>query len=196
MPGKHGGGGTQNDVIRVDPDAVPGLRSAFTDALDRVDRQLELAEAELRVTSWAKDPVSQGATVLFNDVTPPVLTAPPDVTVTCQAVPPPVSPPATDTCDPAPAVTFQDTRADGSCADRYTLTRTWTAHDACGNTTSAVFSELMCTTAAAAKLGGIVVDGAIRDVDGIRKLGFPAYSRTVCAGGWPTRFPRLICRQR
>ena len=32
----------------------------------------------------------------------------------------------------------------------------------CGNTTSAVFGELMCHTAAAAKLGGIVVDGAIR----------------------------------
>jgi 4-hydroxy-4-methyl-2-oxoglutarate aldolase len=53
----------------------------------------------------------------------------------------------------------------------------------CGNTTSAVFGELMCTTAAAAKLGGIVVDGAIRDVDGITKLGFPAFSRSVCAGG-------------
>ncbi len=53
----------------------------------------------------------------------------------------------------------------------------------CGNTTSAVFGELMCTSAAAATLGGIVVDGAIRDVDGIRALGFPAFSRTVCAGG-------------
>jgi len=52
-----------------------------------------------------------------------------------------------------------------------------------GNTTSAVFGELMCTTAAAARLGGIVVDGAIRDVDGIAKLAFPAFSRTVCAGG-------------
>ena len=53
----------------------------------------------------------------------------------------------------------------------------------CGNTTSAVFGELMCHTAAAKKLGGIVVDGAIRDVDGITRLGFPAFSRTVCAGG-------------
>jgi regulator of RNase E activity RraA len=52
----------------------------------------------------------------------------------------------------------------------------------CGNTTSAVFGELMCTTAAAAKLGGIVVDGAIRDVDGITRLGMPAFSRTVCPG--------------
>lgn len=67
MPGKNGGGGTQNDIVRVDPDAVPALRSAFADALARVDHQLELAEAELRVTSWAKDPVSQGATTLFND---------------------------------------------------------------------------------------------------------------------------------
>lgn len=53
----------------------------------------------------------------------------------------------------------------------------------CGNTTSAVFGELMCHTAVAAKLGGIVVDGAIRDIDGLTALGFPAFSRTVCAGG-------------
>jgi 4-hydroxy-4-methyl-2-oxoglutarate aldolase len=53
----------------------------------------------------------------------------------------------------------------------------------CGGTMSAVFGELMCHTAAAKKLGGIVVDGAIRDVGGIRKLRFPAYSRTVSPGG-------------
>lgn len=52
----------------------------------------------------------------------------------------------------------------------------------CGNTTSAVFGELMCHTAAAAKLGGIIVDGAIRDIDGITRLGMPAFSRTVCPG--------------
>jgi len=53
----------------------------------------------------------------------------------------------------------------------------------CGNTTSAVFGELMCNTAVAARLGGIVVDGAIRDVEGLTRLGFPAFSRAVCAGG-------------
>jgi 4-hydroxy-4-methyl-2-oxoglutarate aldolase len=52
-----------------------------------------------------------------------------------------------------------------------------------GNTTSAVFGELMCRTAVGAKLSGIVVDGAIRDVEGITALGFPAFSRAVCAGG-------------
>jgi 4-hydroxy-4-methyl-2-oxoglutarate aldolase len=52
----------------------------------------------------------------------------------------------------------------------------------CGNTTSAVFGGLMCHTAATKRLGGIVVDGAIRDVDEITTLRFPAYSRTVCPG--------------
>lgn len=51
-----------------------------------------------------------------------------------------------------------------------------------GNTTSAVFGELMCHTASAARLGGIVVDGAIRDVERITALGFPAYSRSVSPG--------------
>ncbi len=51
-----------------------------------------------------------------------------------------------------------------------------------GNTTSAVFGELMGHTATGAKLGGIVVDGAIRDVDGLRELAFPAFSRTVSPG--------------
>ena len=53
----------------------------------------------------------------------------------------------------------------------------------CGNTTSAVFGELMCQAATVAKLGGIIVDGAIRDVEAITALGFPAFSRSVSAGG-------------
>jgi hypothetical protein len=68
VPGKHGGGGpSQNDILKVDPDAVPALRGAFVDALAKVDRQLELADKELRVTAWAKDPVSMDATTRFND---------------------------------------------------------------------------------------------------------------------------------
>lgn len=51
-----------------------------------------------------------------------------------------------------------------------------------GNLANAVFGELMCRTAKAGQLGGIVVDGAIRDAEGITALGFPAFSRTVCPG--------------
>ncbi len=52
-----------------------------------------------------------------------------------------------------------------------------------GNTTSAVFGEIMGHTAVGARLGGIIVDGAIRDVDGLIALGLPAFSRTVTPGG-------------
>ena len=51
-----------------------------------------------------------------------------------------------------------------------------------GNTMHAVFGDLMCRTAVAKRLGGIIVDGAIRDVAGITELGFPAFSRFVSPG--------------
>ena len=51
-----------------------------------------------------------------------------------------------------------------------------------GNTTTAVFGDMMCHTAAVKGIGGIVVDGAIRDVEGITGQGFPAFSRSVCPG--------------
>jgi regulator of RNase E activity RraA len=54
--------------------------------------------------------------------------------------------------------------------------------DTCGNTGNAVFGELMGRVVVARKLGGIVVDGAIRDVAGLRTLGLPAFSRTVSPG--------------
>lgn len=68
-PGRRGQDGRNNreNTLQVDPDAVPMLRSAFVDALNKVDKQLELAEKELRVSPWAKDPVSQDATNAFNN---------------------------------------------------------------------------------------------------------------------------------
>jgi regulator of RNase E activity RraA len=52
-----------------------------------------------------------------------------------------------------------------------------------GNTVSAVFGGLMCEVASARTIGGIIVDGAIRDVEDLTRLRFPAFSRTVCPGG-------------
>jgi hypothetical protein len=56
---------TSNRLL-VEPGAVPALRDAFADALGKVDRQIELADADLRVTPWANDPVSTDATSAFN----------------------------------------------------------------------------------------------------------------------------------
>jgi len=52
-----------------------------------------------------------------------------------------------------------------------------------GNTTNAVFGELMGHSAVASRLGGLVVDGAIRDVEELIALRFPVFSRSVSAGG-------------
>ena len=52
-----------------------------------------------------------------------------------------------------------------------------------GNTVSAVFGGLMCEAASAKGIGGIVVDGALRDVEDLTRLKFPAFSRALCPGG-------------
>jgi hypothetical protein len=59
----HGDG----NVLDVSPDVVPALRSAFFDAMTKVDRQIELAGNDLRQSSWAQDPISQDATEIFNN---------------------------------------------------------------------------------------------------------------------------------
>jgi len=46
-------------------------------------------------------------------------------------------PTATDNCDSAPILTFQDATTPGTCPQNKTVTRTWTAKDACGNTNTA-----------------------------------------------------------
>jgi len=61
-----------------------------------------------------------------------------------------------------------------------------------GCTTSAIFGDVMGATAVAAGLGGLVVDGAIRDVEGLKALGLPAYSRAVTPGACDTDGPGEI----
>ena len=58
--------GTDGNQFHVEPGAVPALRDAFADALAKVDRQIELAGNDLRVTGWANDPVSAAAAAAFN----------------------------------------------------------------------------------------------------------------------------------
>ncbi|MFV5686982.1 hypothetical protein ACM55I_16260, partial [Flavobacterium sp. GB2R13] len=80
---------------------------------------------------------SKAQVITVQDKTAPVLNeAPADVTAECSAVPAAATLTATDNCDAAPVVTFEEVRTDGNCASNYTLTRTWTATDVCGNTAS------------------------------------------------------------
>ncbi|MCH8991208.1 MAG: hypothetical protein IIA44_05590, partial [Acidobacteria bacterium] len=60
-----------------------------------------------------------------------------DTTIECPAAPVFSNPAAVDSCDPAPTLTYQDVRTAGACPQKYSVRRTWTAADACGNTSTA-----------------------------------------------------------
>ncbi len=72
------------------------------------------------------------------DHTAPVFAAIPEPsTIECPATPSFATPSVTDACDPNPRLSFEDRTAAGSCPGQYSVTRNWTAVDACGNTSIA-----------------------------------------------------------
>lgn len=79
-------------------------------------------------------------TIEVNDVTPPAITCPAPVTVTCASeVPAPniSSVTATDNCGGAVTITVApDVVSNQVCANKYTISRTYTATDICGNSNS------------------------------------------------------------
>ncbi len=69
----------------------------------------------------------------------PAITCPAAVTVECDADHSPASTgsaTALDNCDTQPAIASSDAASAGTCAQEWTITRTWTATDACGNSNS------------------------------------------------------------
>jgi gliding motility-associated-like protein len=77
--------------------------------------------------------------ITVRDLTPPAFTfVPADATVSCDAVPNPGQPSASDNCDASVNIVYNgETRTNGTCPDEYVLVRRWTATDNCGNATSA-----------------------------------------------------------
>jgi hypothetical protein len=81
-------------------------------------------------------PASQ--TITVQDTTAPVLNnVPANVTVECDAVPAPADVTAVDVAEGNVAVSMSASTAAGGCPGSYTITRTWSASDACGNGSSA-----------------------------------------------------------
>src|SRR5262249_18741103 len=79
-------------------------------------------------------------TVTVRDTTNPNLVGVPDnTTVACDTIPGALTVTATDNCDVNPTVKLTETRTSGACVNKVktVITRTWTATDACGNSSSA-----------------------------------------------------------
>jgi uncharacterized repeat protein (TIGR01451 family) len=75
-------------------------------------------------------------TISVVDTMPPQLIIPADVTIGCGEDTSPAntgSASATDSCDAAPSISFSDAVVLGACPQGRTITRSWTATDACGN---------------------------------------------------------------
>jgi hypothetical protein len=66
---------------------------------------------------------------------PRLVGVPPDLDLECEDAPPAPIVTVVDDCDPAPVLLSCEARAEGGC--RRTTERSWTALDACGNSTSA-----------------------------------------------------------
>ena len=75
-------------------------------------------------------------TITVQDTTAPELTIPADYTVECSDAMPMDDATATDNCGEVTIDVVSETTA-GSCAGEYTITRTFTATDDCGNSSSA-----------------------------------------------------------
>ena len=84
---------------------------------------------------------SQTQTITVDDQTAPVITCPANTTVECTADNSPTATgiaTATDNCNGGAAVLHNDVITSGTCAGNYTIARTWTATDVCGNTSNCV----------------------------------------------------------
>src|SRR5204863_2395489 len=69
---------------------------------------------------------------------PDISPLPPPSTIECPAMPSFTTPSASDACDQNPSLTFSDSSPqEGTCANNYSVTRTWTATDACHNSSTA-----------------------------------------------------------
>jgi len=126
------------------------------------------------VVSNASGCADQASTLVAIDAAAPTLTVPADVTIECGAS---ISPETTgqatpvDDVDPVPTVTYTDAPASAGCGGSGTISRTWTAADACGNSVSGLQTITIVDTTPPTLLvssATFVCDGAgnTADIDG------------------------------
>ncbi|MDI9257052.1 hypothetical protein QHT84_06460, partial [Flavobacterium sp. YZ-48] len=91
-----------------------------------------------RVTDACNNVGSAVQTITIQDTTAPIIAAlPAPSSISCPATPSFATATATDNCGTVASLTFNDVTTNGACAGSYSVTRTWTATDACGNSSTA-----------------------------------------------------------
>ncbi|WP_423130402.1 HYR domain-containing protein [Gaoshiqia sp. Z1-71] len=141
--------------ITVECDEVPAAPANIT-ATDNCDGDVQISYAEIKtdedagcagsytlIRSWTADDNCGNVsvhtqTITVTDTQAPVwaVSMPADITVECDEVPAaPANITATDNCDGDVQISYAEikTNEDAGCAGSYTLIRSWTADDNCGN---------------------------------------------------------------
>lgn len=144
-----------NVSIECSSSTDPG-NTGFATATDNCDATPTITYSDIEVPSgpqtytinrtWeASDDCGNSSTclqlIIVHDETPPVIVCPPNIAIQCTAstLPPNTGiATATDNCDPSPDITYSDVSVGGICPQERTITRTWIATDACGNTSSCI----------------------------------------------------------
>ena len=89
-------------------------------------------------TDMCGNSTTASQTINVEDKVAPVIASLPEpTTINCTNSPVFVFATATDECGSDFNLTFKDVKTEGSCAGSYSITRTWTATDTCGNSSTA-----------------------------------------------------------
>jgi gliding motility-associated-like protein len=89
------------------------------------------------ITDSKQCTTTASATIIDGDGTAPVISQlPGNTTIECPNLPAFTTATASDSVDPNPTLSFNDVTTPGVCPSKYSITRTWTAKDACGNTST------------------------------------------------------------
>ncbi len=94
-----------------------------------------------RSTDACGNSASCSQIITVNDITPPTITCPANVTINFGASTLPANtgnPTGSDNCTGTPTFSFADVVIPGGCAEQFAVARTWTATDACGLTSTCV----------------------------------------------------------
>ncbi|HRN99170.1 MAG TPA: hypothetical protein PLA69_07660, partial [Flavobacterium sp.] len=126
------------------PTAVDGCGSAVTLTSNDVETPGACQGTYTITRTWtATDACGNMSTasqaITVTDTVAPVISAlPAPSTIQCPATPVFAQPTATDNCGATVTLNFVDATTPGACDGSYSVTRTWTAVDACGNTSTAL----------------------------------------------------------